>query len=210
MDEYDTSLRHVRTLEGEEEKMYAFGTGAWAFTAHDYRMGESVIVINEYKCGNYEKMIEGLQINREKKKCINFADGKEGEYIATHEFAHSIFNVGEKLPTKKENWIKADYTKLKEVRKETERLFNEYKAELSTAEKKWMEVEAEATRTFDLRKWEEAAKLREEYDKLFISKYALTDVDEFMAESFAASRIGTTQNEYTEAIGKLIKDNYGR
>ena len=210
IDEFDTPLRHVRTLEDEQEKLYAISNGVWAFTAHDYRMGDAVIVINEGKCKNYEKMVENLRDARDKMKCVKFVDGKEGEYIATHEFAHSIFNVGEPLPTPKDNWTKADFSKIKEMRTQTEQIFSDYKKDLKEAEKKWMEVETEATKTFDLRKWDEAAKLREEYDKLFISKYALTDVDEFMAEAFAASRVGQVQNKYTEAIADMLKENYGK
>lgn len=210
LDEYDTSLKHVRLAMDADEETYFKMSGSWAVTYHDYRAGESTIVINENKCGNYDRMVDLLYKAREKKKCIDFRDGTEKEYVATHEFAHSLFNVGEKLPSKNQTWSNEDFTKLKSVRAQVTKLHNEYMAELGDLDAKWKDAELEATRTFDLKKWDEAANLRMEYDKLFLSKYAMKDIDEFMAEAFTASRIGKTQNKYTEAIAKLIKDNYGR
>jgi hypothetical protein len=62
----------------------------------------------------------------------------------------------------------------------------------------------------DDKDWKEAGKLSESYDALYIGKYALTNADEFMAECFTLSELGTSKNKYVDEIMGVINKYFKR
>lgn len=110
----------------------------------------------------------------------------------------------------KTNWLNADYKKLKSVRKEIISIYDEYIKEYSAIDKIAKEAEAKAIFSTDANVWKEASELIKKRDAVLISKYSLTSADEFMAESFTLSKIGTGQNKYADRVMKVIEKNYRR
>ena len=203
--EYDTTLTGVRTMTKEE--VFSQHRNAFAATFYDYTMDSSTILINPMKCKKMDSLSNKFDELSKTHWSIKIESGKEGEYVATHEFAHTLINMQTKLD-KKTNWVGADYGKITEVRKEIEDVYSRYLKEVQTIEGKAKAAELEFLNTFNEAKAEEARKLYDELDKVKLSTYSLTNSDEFMAESFTNSKIGTQENKYADEVMEIIDRNF--
>lgn len=206
MDEYDTPLYNIRFFD----KMDMLGQkNAFAYVYHDYRLDRAEMRINPVKCAN-DKMLSRLKELKAQRYLPQIKDGTESVYIVTHEFGHTLLELTEKFPNK-QNWAGADFKHLQNVRKDIYSVYNEYLKELEKAEKRWQDAELKVLNG-DMTKEvvDNAIKYRKEYDEIFISKYALTNENEFMAECFASAMLSEKPNKYSLRVKKILDDNFKR
>lgn len=203
MAEYDTPLAKVRTMTLQE----SVGNSVFATTRHNYINDTAEIIINPVKCKDSLALSERLSELMDKGYAVKTKNPLE--YIPTNEFAHSLFNIKEPLKNSS-NFVNANYDKIRKVRKEVTSVWNDYTKKVSElsdiAKKNEMDFILNATES-------SAKKAREAYrelDKIQISKYSLTNEDEFMAEAFTHYKLSGVKNEYADRIGRIIDDNFKR
>lgn len=205
IDEYDTSLRYVETMTLEE---YMQRKNSFAYCYHNYETFDVTMKINPVKSGHYDKLTKRVRELADMGYSINVKAGKEAEYVATHEFAHTMIDMRTPL-NEQRNWLKGDYGKVKQIRSEVEDVYSKYLAELKPLEAKQKAAELEWLTTFS----EESAKKSQFYaDKIKeikLSNYSMVNSDEFMAEAFTNAKIGANQNKYSDMVMGIL-DKYFR
>lgn len=203
--EYDTTLLEVRTMTPAE----ALGNTAFARINHDYTVDKSTLIINPIKCKDSGALAERIKELSEKGYSVKVATGMELEYVPTHEFAHSLIDMGTELKNSS-NWAKSDYKRVKAIRKEIDSLYSEYIKEYGEIDAAHRTAELKALETFDEADWKKAQELSIKKKGVAISKYSLVNSDEFMAEAFTAFRLGGSQNEYVLRVMEIIDKHFKR
>lgn len=206
--QYDTSLMQVRTMTKME---FMAERDAFAYVHHDYTTGSATMVINPTKTRDYDAMISRLQELKENGYIAQIDDEKMGEYVVTHEFAHTFLDMETKLKDKN-NFVGEDYGKIKSVRKEITGIYDEYVEKIGKLEEKKNEFEMQYLMggAKDEALADKAIELEDEIAKIKISDYSMVNADELMAEAFAHDRLGGQQNEYVSRIMAIINHNFGR
>ena len=206
--QYDTSLTEVRTMTKME---FMAERDAFAYVHHDYTTGSATMVINPTKTRDYDAMISRLQELKENGYIAQIDDEKMGEYVVTHEFAHTFLDMETKLKDKN-NFVGEDYDKIKSVRKEITGIYDEYVEKIGKLEEKKNEFEMQYLMggAKDEALADKAIELEDEIAKIKISDYSMVNADELMAEAFAHDRLGGQQNEYVSRIMAIINHNFGR
>ena len=146
--------------------------------------------------------------------CIKIDDvQKAGQYVATHEFAHTILNLHDSLSDKR-NFVGADYAKVRSARKEIERIYSRYMKEVEQLTKTAKDVELQVILETDIEKAKQLEKAYFEADAALsakkLSDYSLVNADEFMAEAFTNERIGSQSNPYGREVMEVLKKYFGR
>lgn len=203
--EYDTTLQTIRTMTKDE----ALGSTAFAKVGHNYEVDNSEMLINPVKCKDASVLADKIKEHRKSGYCINVQEGKELEYVPTHEFAHTLINMKDPLNNKR-NWVDADYDKVKTVRKEIEGVYTQYLAEVKPLEEKASAKELEFLETLNMDAGNKAQELYKELRKVKLSDYSLNNSDEFMAEAFTQAKIGTGDNKYSNMVMEIIDRNFKR
>jgi hypothetical protein len=203
MGEYDTSLREIRVMTKEE---FMVLQNAFASVTHDYSMASSTLLLNPKKMKNYDDLIKRLKENVESGYIVDIPDNKMGEYVATHEFAHSLLGMKDKL-SNKSNFTQMDYVPINQARKEIEKLYNDYLSELKPLQEAYDSLSEEYFTTFDEAIAEKIVNVEDKLRELKISNYSLENSDEFLAEAFTQHRIGTTKSKYSEKVAQIL-DRY--
>ena len=203
--DYDTPLGNIRTMSPQE----ALGNQAFAYVIHNYETDHCEMVINPVKCRDTEKMVDRLKQLRDKGYIPKgITDEQLPEYIATHEFGHTLLNMQAKLQNSR-NFVGADYDVLRAARREIEAIYGEYVSEVGRIERELKASELD----FIMNPTEEAQnktkKLISEMDGVRISLYSMTNIDEFLAESFAGSRFGATSSPFAKRCMSVL-DKYFR
>ena len=201
VDKYDTNLKNVV----EMDKLEAFARKKdFAGLEPHLETAESTLKINPVLGRNYENYVATVKKSVETGYHPKIAESNLDKYVPTHEFAHSMLSTRDKIPTTR-NWANMDYTQAKAARKELEKLYGEYKADITSLEplkdklyKKF--YDGSITQT----EWEELAGIEETLKGKIISKYAITNADEFMAEGFADALLGESPGEYANKVLELI------
>ena len=203
--DYDTPLCRIRTMDSSE----ALGNKAFATTIHNYSVDTAEIILNPMKMGDYDQMTERVMELVSKGYAAQIPPENAGEYIITHEFGHSILNMRDTLPNS-QNWVDADYDKIRSARMEINEIYQEYTSVVGQleSEKKLLEFEVIMGTAGDDTA-EKARELGRELAETKISNYSLTNVDEFLAESFANERLGINSNPYSERAVNVL-DKYFR
>ena len=203
--EYYTGFTRIEVADPKE----FFGSGVFASTKHLTTVGQKTLSINPLKTKDYDKMVEKIEGLSKKGYTINIAKGKADEYVATHEFAHSLMDMKSSL----KNYVGMDVKPFTNARKKIEDIYQRYKSEVRELETTYKKVEGLFITSDDPAEMERIqadfvvakANLR----SVKISQYSLESSDEFFAEAFAQSRIGTEKSPYTnevmEVIDKLFK-----
>jgi len=136
--------------------------------------------------------------------------GKAGEYIATHEFAHSLLDIG---GGSLKNYVGLDVKMLQKARKDIEAVFAQYTKEVGELERAYRSLEGKFMLADDLDEMaalqKEVKRAKEQLDKVKISGYSMQNADEFMAEAFTQAQIGEQQSSFTDEVMKII-DKYFR
>ena len=204
--QYDTSLSTIRMMTGEE----ALGNRAFASTAHNYETDTCEIKINPIKCGDTEKLVERLRELRDVGYIPKgLPDEKLGEYVFTHEFGHSIVAMKQPLDNKR-NWVNADYGKIRSARREIDKIYGESAQEVGRLDGARKAAEMDFMLNLDMEAAEKAKKIQAELDRVKVSGYSLTNADEFVAESFAATRFGATESDYARRCVDVLDRYFGR
>lgn len=199
INEYDTPLQKIRSMTEQE----SLGNDAFASVVHDYSFDNALMVINPVKCKDAEKLASRINELSKNGYAVKIQAGKEMEYVSTHEFAHSLINMKDPL-SNKTNWVNADYKKIKEARKEIERIYDNYKFELQELDRRAKNLEFEFLTAFDEEKGEKARELYQKAEKIKLSNYSLKNSDEFLAEAFTHAKIGEGENEYSAQVMEII------
>ena len=208
---YYSPLTTVKTMSKEE----CFGNNAFASTWHNWGTGMAEIDINPIKLN--EKGISRISELSDIGYSVKIPKGKEVEYVITHEYGHSILNIGETLPSKSKNFVQADFTDIKKARKEIEGVFGRYAAEVGHLQSEYDAISKKLDSKFifeGIAPTDEERKLlkkaKENLDSVKISKYSLTNVDEFTAESFADVEVGENPSKYSKEVHSIIVKYFGK
>lgn len=197
--QYDTTLSKVDIMP-EEERL--FHRNAFAFVRHNYETDTSVLYLNPKKLGDVSRIRELA----DQGYCVKMVPGVEAQYVPTHEFAHTLISTGDELSDSR-NWVDADYKKVRRVRKELTDMYDEYVKECGAIEAKAKDAEMQFIMG-DANAAAQAQNLYEELESVRISKYSMTNADEFMAEAFAESKLGTP-GKWSARVMELIEREYG-
>lgn len=222
----ETQTKVFQTIESLEEKFYSpltkvvtmdkqetAMTTAFGTTTHQWGTASCEIRINPVKIKKTDRIYELSQ----KRYAVQFEEGREVEYVIAHEYGHSILNIGERLPTKSQNFVDADYTNVTKARKEIELIQKKYSDALDLATKEYDSIRKPIEEkmlfgtgeiTEDDRNVILAAKKK--VDDIMISKYANTNIDEFTAEAFADAEMGINPNVYSIEVYNVIKKYFGK
>jgi SPP1 gp7 family putative phage head morphogenesis protein len=203
---YDTTLAEIRLMSKEE---FLQRNGSFAFTYHSYETDVSTLVINPVKSGKYEKMVERITELVNNNYAVKIDETLVNQYVATHEFAHTLLDMQTPLDAKR-NFVGADYAKIKEARKEVEKVYSDYLKNMEALEKEYKKNELDFLNTFSQESADKAREYKEKLDAMTISKYANVDSDEFMAECFTHKQLGGKENEYVDRIMEIIDKHFGR
>lgn len=211
INDFDTPLQEVRVMTSAE---HLAAQDAFAFVRHNYSSDGAIMVINPIKCKNIEDLKKRIADLSDAGYCIKIDDvQKAGQYVATHEFAHTILNLHDSLSDKR-NFVGADYAKVRSARKEIERIYSRYMKEVEQLTKTAKDVELQVILETDIEKTKQLEKAYFEADAALsakkLSDYSLVNVDEFMAEAFTNERIGSQSNPYGREVMEVVKKYFGR
>lgn len=208
-EQYYTGLTRIEVAD----KKTVFGANFFARTQSSNAIGQKTLVLNPHKMADYEKMTQRIKELSDKGYSVRIAEGLEGRYIATHEFAHSLIDLSGDY----KNFVGIDVKKMKGIKKELDSVFDSYKDEVTALEAAYKEKElaflnASLSSNVDMddiaRMQNEAIAAKEALDKVKISKYSLENADEFMAEAFTQSKIGVSQSLYSDKVMDIIDRNF--
>ena len=132
-----------------------------------------------------------------------------GEYVPTHEFAHTLINMEEKL-NKKTNWVNADYEGIKSIRKEVEEVYARYLGSVKPTEENAKKYELDYLNTFNEESAQKSLEYYNQLEKVKLGDYSMTNSDEFFAEAFTQYTLGNSDNEYVREIGEIVERHYGK
>jgi hypothetical protein len=204
--EYDTPLCKISTMDASQ----ALGNTAFATTRHNYSVDTAEIILNPMKMNDYEKMTERIMELVEKGYCPQIPPESAGEYIITHEFGHTILNMRDTL-SDSQNWVGADFETIRIARSEINEIYEEYISAIGQLESEKKSLEFEVIMgTADEQTVEKAKEAAQALSEAKISNYSLTNVDEFLAESFANEKLGYNSNPYSERVVAVLDKYFGR
>lgn len=204
--EYDTPLCKISTMDASQ----ALGNTAFATTRHNYSVDTAEIILNPMKMNDYEKMTERIMELVEKGYSPQIPPENAGEYIITHEFAHTILNMRDTL-SDSQNWVGADFETIRIARSEINEIYEEYISSIGQLESEKKSLEFEVIMgTADEQTVEKAKEAAQALSEAKISNYSLTNVDEFLAESFANEKLGYNSNPYSERAVAVLDKYFGR
>lgn len=208
---YYSPLNKVIPMDKQESVL----SNAFASTTHQWETGSCEIRYNPIKIS--EKGITRLKELSENGYMPKIQDGDEIKYIITHEYGHSIINIDEKLPSKSRNFVQTNFEPYKKARKELEELHEEYLKNIQRTKTAWESYSKPLDSRLILEgisptqdELDKVRVLRKEYESSMISKYSLTNVEEFVAEGFADAELGTNSNKYSLKVRDIIIKYFGK
>ena len=208
--EYDTPLQKIRTMTKDE--FMAHG-GSFAYVTHNYTVDSAELVINPGKCKDFDKFTDRIKELSEHGYCVQIPDELADRYVATHEFAHTLLNMEDKL-NNKTNWLNADYDKIKKVRKEISTMYDDYMKEVQQLTIKRdsfnLAFGSDVTPEQMMDALEQWDKHNDLLNEIKLSEYSLENADEFMAEAFTQGKIGVNKSKYSDAVLKIIDKYFKR
>lgn len=212
-EQYDTPLKSIRPVTKAEFMQYH---NAFAAVTHDYTTDSANLIINVSKCKDMERLTKRIAELADDGYCIAVKKGLESQYVATHEFAHTLINLEQPLKNKT-NWVGADYGKIKSARKEIKAIFADYTEEVRQLTVPVKELESKAFDAIiegDIQKGEALQKqffaAEEKLKAVKLGEYSLSNADEFMAEAFTNEKIGAKSNPYAKRVVEVLDRYFGR
>lgn len=207
--EYYTGLTKIEVAD----KKKAFGAQTFATTDHNNSVSQKNLVLNPHKMNDYEGMVSRVQELSRKGYCVNLKAGTEGEYVATHEFAHSLMDMESPL----KNWVNLDEKQFKGIRNEIRNLYDEYIQEVKELEAQRQELKdnealwsADADAETQWKAFQEDAALQKKIKEVKISEYSMRSADEFMAEAFTEYRLGKNPGAHAEKVTAILDKYFGK
>lgn len=207
---YDTPLTQIRTMTKEE---FVFHKNSFAFVSHDYTTDTATLVLNPSKCKDINALATRITELSESGYCVKVKQEFAEQYVATHEFAHTILNIQNPL-NDKTNWVGANYGAVRSARREVESIYEDYMREVSALTRTAKDYETQYLFASSTAEMERVRKLGvsayDALDAVKLSDYSLSDVDEFLAECFANETIGINSNVYSSKVMDVIRKYFGR
>lgn len=208
--EYDTPLQKIRTMTRDE--FMAHGD-SFAYVTHNYTVDSAELVINPTKCKDVSKLTDRIKELSEHGYCVQIPDELADRYVATHEFAHTLLNMEDKL-NNKTNWLNADYDKIRKARKEISAIYDDYMKEVKqlTIQRDSFNFAfgSDVTPEQMMEALEQWDKHNDLLNEIKLSEYSLENADEFMAEAFAQGKIGVNKSKYSNAVLEIIDKYFKR
>lgn len=201
--DYETPLNKVSVMSKEEGFMRKTVP---ASTAHNYNTATAEMEINPVRLNDYDQYIDSVSNAVQKGQFPKIKPENYEKYVPTHEFAHSMATIGEKLPGKSANWAEMDYSNIKNARKEIDALYADYVKEVNALD---AEKKALYNKFFngDMTVAERIKEVEATEKQIKISKYSLENSDEFWAEAFADAKLGENPGKYAKQA-ESIADKY--
>ena len=181
--------------------------------------GTAFIELNGKQMKDYDRMVEMIRRNGLEGHGVKVKPEYYDQYVMTHEYAHTLLYEG---MAQKSN-VGVDHTVYKKAMKEAKQVFAEYKQEFRDLNNRVIALRNEEVRLNDAYMDDDAdildlmargkklvADLKEAEEQLAsvtISRYANTNVNEFIAEAWAEREIGENPGKYSKRIGSII-DKY--
>lgn len=116
--------------------------------------------------------------------------------VIYHEFAHSLTNSDNKYR--------------KDIGKDLEKVYNEYKKQIFTLKKERDNATAKAFISNSQEDWEFAFSKESEYNKIFVSDYAYRNWEEFSSECFSNGKLSSNPSPYSKEVVNIIDKYYKR
>ena len=202
---YESTLYTIRTAT-KEEAMLRSGSFAWC--APNMETMTTEMVINPVRSGNRETLIERLKQARQARHLINVPDDKLDQYVATHEFAHTILPMRQKL-TASRNWTNADYGRINAAREEINQVYSDYLSAVEEVKRKRDDLGMRFING-DFSVAEEAKQAEQAYRDTFISNYSMENTDEFLAESVSFVELIGDGNQFANRVTKILTKYFGK
>lgn len=151
--------------------------------------GEYDIHINN--CYNsIEERISKTKMQANTNYWINVDDNNYDKVVLTHEFGHSLVNSNKKGTL---------YYKIAKISEE-------YEKEILPLQKSYDDAKNKILFDCSKENIENVYKIQKDYDRIIISKRALEDYDEFIAESFAQAKLSSNPSPYASKVLNLIDE----
>lgn len=199
--EYDTPLQKIRTMDAKEA---ALSSDTFARVFHTYETDAAEMVINPVKCKDTAKLVERISELSDKGYTVQVDKRNAAKYVPTHEFAHTLLNVQQPI----KSFVGVDIGKYKSAQDEIRALWDSYSSEIGKLESAFKKAEMDFILGTGTR--EAALDAKSMLDAVKISKYSLSNADEFMAEAFTESRIGTKQSKYSNMVMSVLDKYFKR
>lgn len=205
-------LQKLKWMDKEESLF----SQAFASSNHGWGYGTAEIRFNPIKLSN--KGLERIAELSKNGYCVNIPKGKELDYLVSHEFGHCILNIGEKLPSKSHNFVQCNFDAVKKARKEIEGVFDAFSNEYSKKEKVYKDYSKalDSKLIFEgIPPTEEERKrlnkLKSELNGVSLSRYGMSNSDEFVAECFADFTLnGENARPISKEIYNIIEKYFGK
>lgn len=210
--EYDSTLQKVRVMTKDE---YLFKRNAFAYVTHNYEVDSSEMVINPIKNKDKENLVARIIEKSNDGWAAKINPKYADEYVVTHEFAHTLISTRDPLNNSR-NWLNADYDKVRRVRSELDKVYNDYIDELANLEVKRKNVELKALIDPNMKEaeWkqigEETKRIQDEIDAIKVSAYSKENTDEFMAECFVTAKLGGNESKYVSKVMEIVDREFKR
>jgi SPP1 gp7 family putative phage head morphogenesis protein len=213
--DYTTTLSEVRPMTGLE---YMSNSNSFAGVYHTYSTNESTLMLNLSKLNHHDKHIDRVRELSDDGFLANVPNGREAEYMATHEFAHTLIGMTDKLSNKR-NFVGTDYGMIKSARREIDKVYTNYLNALEPIESARSKAELESLEAYSkgdmdaaMKADEAYAKADESYRKICISEYSKENADEFLAESFTQCRMNNKDDcsEYAKKAMSVLDKYFKR
>ena len=190
-------------------------SNAFASSNHGWGYGSAEMRFNPRKLTS--DGIERLFELSQKGYSVKFPKGKEIEYLITHEYGHCILNIGEALPSKSKNFVQCDFSVIRKARKEIDSIWKSYSStvkELADGYKAYSDSVNLKLLLEGIEPTEEETKtlmnMKSNLESHQISRYSLTDEDEFLAEAFTDAILGENPSEYSKQVYEVILKYFGK
>ena len=199
---YDTPLQKIVTMDSTESLMRK---NTFASVHHVLETDYAEMKINPLKCKDIGKMTERVFELSQKGYVIKMNAKNASAYVPTHEFAHSLLNLNQPM---KQSFVGADTMKYFNAQSEIFDIWDRYKSEIGALQSAWKKAEFDYISGTGTR--ETALSAKAALDAVKISDYSLSNADEFMAESFTNSVLGSERKEYADAVMNVINKYFKR
>ncbi len=206
-EKYYTGLTRIEV--GDPKKL--FESGKFAYVQPSPTTGSNKLVLNPHKMSDYSHLTARIKELSKKGHCVKIADEYLGEYVATHEFAHTLITL--KVDSYK-NYVGIDAKYLQSARSEIVSVYERYMTEIAEIETRKKSIEG---RFLTAKNQADAVKIQKEFAQVKrelsvkkISDYSLTNADEFMAEAFTDVMIGETPTDFSKETVNILNRYFGR
>jgi SPP1 gp7 family putative phage head morphogenesis protein len=206
MGQYDTPLQKIRMFTKDEAR---FRNNSFAFVSHTYSVDSAELAINPLKTKDYDKLVEKINALSNRGYCIKVAEEFADQYVVTHEFAHTLLDMQSQL-NNKQNWVNANYKKIKSARKEIDAVYERYMEEVKQLTKEYKAAELDGLMNMTNESWNKAAEAKKKLNGVKLSEYSLTNSDEFLAEAFTNEKIGVSSNPYGKEVLAILDKYFKR